>query len=80
MILLCQHQKACLRLEKLGRIGTELVTIWFLKDVNKRFELTEIGRYILESIKTTQLEYSPHQYLETNLLLPIHTTFLIYGR
>ena len=55
MILLCQHQKACLRLEKPGRIGTELVTIWFPKDVNKRFELTEIGMYILESIKTTQL-------------------------
>ena len=55
MILLSQHQKACLRLEKPGKIGTELVTIWFLKDVIKRFELTEIGMYILESIKTTHL-------------------------
>ena len=35
MILLHQHQKACLRLEKPQRIGIELVTIWFLKMISK---------------------------------------------
>ena len=50
------------------------------EDDIKRFELTEIGIYILESIKTTQLGDKSRSVPRNQSLLPIHSTFIIYDR